>query len=265
MRRLTVALNGFGTKFIEKAKPVLLSRNYELAFVKEDRDYRVHLQKLCRRILHVTERHADWSAQHFCLLVSCEDDSGKRSLEDDCFFPAVRRIRVDRTVQAKTDGATRLAKVVDEAYVSWQSSGLPQQLRARTNAALLLPLRNARCRHLTSSLKDIYENQSVRLRRSAERSIALQRGGGMNVSGLTFTGATNTDQHPLRRNTDSVECDLKGRFRLGHGVPLRFEFDVTCNGGLAGREFWQCNGHSYRAPAHVTHVNIRMNDDFAFG
>jgi len=265
MRRLTLALNGFGTKFIEKAKPVLLSRNYDLAFVKEERDYRLHLQKLCRRILQVTERHADWTTQHFCLLVSCEDDPNKQNLEDNCFFPAVRRIRVDRAIQAKTDAANRLVALVNDAYVSWQNSGLPQQLRARTNAALLLPLRNARCRHLTSSLRDIYEVQSAGLRRSAERSISLQRGGGLNVGGLTFTGATNSDQHPLRRTTDSLECDLKGRFRLGHGVPLRFEFDVTSNGGLAGREFWQCDGTAYRAPTDVSHVNIRTNDDFAFG
>lgn len=265
MRRLTLALNGFGTKFIEKAKPVLTSRNYELAFVKEGRNYSEHLEKLCRRVLSVTLRHADWSAEHFCLLVSCEDSPSRRDLEDQYFFPAVRRIRVDRNIQARTDGATRLASAIDDAYLSWQRSGLPQRLRARTNAAMLLPLRNARCRHLSNALKDIYEIQSDCLRRSAERAIALQKGGGINVSGLTFTGATNSHKHPVRRHTDSPECDLKARFRLGHGVPLRFEFDVTCAGSLAGRNFWHCDGTSATVPSHVTHVNVRTNDDFAFG
>lgn len=111
----------------------------------------------------------------------------------------------------------------------------------------------------------MYELRSVTLRRSAERSISRRRGGGLNVSGFTFHGAINSDQHPIRRNTATAECDLKARFRLGHEIPVQFEFDVTCAGGLAGREFWQCDGSVSRAPGNVTHVNIRTNDDFAFG
>jgi hypothetical protein len=58
---------------------------------------------------------------------------------------------------------------------------------------------------------------------------------------------------------------LKAAFRFGVGVPLRFEFDVTSDGGLKSNSFFLCDRSSHRITAQATYLNMRINDDLKEG
>ena len=266
IERRVAIFSGFDTRVVAKVSPQLTSTATDLAFVKlsgeADSSY---FQSLVARTLVIAERSlARGDVRLTTLLVSCLDTEEDREREARAFFPAVRRLSLDTSLRKDLNRSSDIASAVVSAFRNPEQTDFARSLHQ--DVRLLLPVRNTPCKPLIGSFRAIYERSASSVSPRVQRRILSRRGRpGFMVRDLAFCPATNDGTHPVRRCTDSPECDLKAFMRFGVAVPERFEFDVSSDTGLKGKTFEYCDGTHHRVTKDVGHINMRINDDHRLG
>jgi hypothetical protein len=153
-----------------------------------------------------------------------------------------------------------------QLFTSGEFLSLSREVRPSAAPALNLPLLNVKSSRLRTAISELYELRTFTPAPGISKDVARLKGGrGLRIKGIDYRGAVNNDSHPVRRCTDSVFCDVAARLRLGFSLPERFEFDVSCETGLAGKQFRMCDGAAMTIPDWADHLNMRINDDFECG
>lgn len=265
IRRLAV-LSGIDTRVIDRVAPILRSMAIQVAFVRmgADGNSRDYYDRLTRRTLQVAAQLlVKPDVKIHALLVSSELSEDEWACEAAYFFPALRRFEIARSFRRDTNRGQEMARAIHGAFTSISYLELVRKASPQGESRLLLPITNTKLPRLRRHFLEIYRLNETALSRRLERDISRRKGmKGYRVQGLDFRGAVNDGTHPIRRCTDSPECDLAALFRFGVVVPERFEFDVSCETGLEGKTFHLCNDEAVRIPKGTSHLNMRMNDDF---
>jgi hypothetical protein len=197
------------------------------------------------------------------LLVSNVTDIDTRLLEDGVFKPMLRRLAIDPSMARNVQLCSKLSAQIINLITNIDFLSTYNRIKPATDATLALPLKNAANSRLEREIGGLYELLRFQPTAGLDRHVQrLKNGRGLRSKGIDFCGCNNDPSHPIRRKTNSVQCDMNGRFRLGFSIPPRFEFDVTCETGLAGKTFQQCDGARVKIPREATHLNMRVNDDF---
>lgn len=263
-----VVFSGFDTRLIEKVRHPLRSRQTASIFTKLNGEVGPeYFQSLLTRIRNfVDEICVTNDVRVIAVVASCIADQNARSLERVAFCPAFRRISFPSSWARDLNRHASMLNRIGDIFTSQDFLETYNFIKGPSNVPLALPLRNADCRQLIRDVDQIYELQSFVPSSGLDKRVTrLKRARGLRVNGVDFLGRMNNPSHPIRRCTDSVGCDVAARLRLGFSVPSRFEFDVTCENGLAGKLFYLCDGTAQRVPSGVTHLNMRMNDDHKYG
>lgn len=186
--------------------------------------------------------------------------------ERSTFFPALRRLTFTSNRRRDVNTATQSADEIIDAITDEKFLELKAFVKPTLGRPLLLPVRNARSKILKAQLERLYEGvEYVPTANLQKEAVKLKGNRGLRVKGVDFSSVVNNPRHPIRRCSDSAACDLKATMRLGFCVPDRFEFDVEVESGLSNKEFWTCDGTSKSISRSASHLNMRMNDDFAEG
>jgi hypothetical protein len=266
-RRLAI-LSGIDPRVADRIGPGLRSRATDVAFVKIGSDgfSQDYFSRLTARALSISVRTLGrQDTKLYALLVSaipCDD----QDTEAEYFFPAARRLEVAREYRRDVNQASNLAQLIQDAFASPVYTDLARRVSPQGEDRLLLPIVNTKLGRMRRHFLEIFRLRSSGLSRRLERDINRMRGGrGYRIVGMDFRGALNDGTHPIRRCTDSPTCDLQALMRFGVAIPERFEFDVSCEKGLEGKTFHLCDGTPVRVSKGVSHLNMRINDDFVPG
>jgi hypothetical protein len=182
------------------------------------------------------------------------------------FFPSLQRFAIDPSFRSDINRAPDLVQAIIKIFSSAQFDAVTRAASPHQDTRLLLPLRNVGIERLRRHFVDVYEMSACGFSRRLERDIMrMKRGFGYRIRDLNFKGVVNDGTHPIRRCTDSLLCDLQAAMRFGVSIPERFEFDVTCGNGLDRKTFYLCDGEAVKIAGAVSHLNMRINDDFAVG
>jgi hypothetical protein len=264
LRRL-VAFSGFDARLVEGIRPELEAQQVDVAVVKLWPALPLgYFEKLLERTAALANRQfTDPDVRIVALLVSCVADKDAIEAENEVFWPMLRRLAISPSLSHDIRRAPALATQIISLMTNPEFLSTYERIKPAADATLALPLRNASNARLTRELKSLYELTRFQPTASLGRFVQRLKGRrGLRTNGIDFRGCQNDPRHPVRRMTDSLRCDLSGRFRLGFSVPPRFEFDVSCETGIAGKTFELCDGKRLKVPARASHLNMRINDDF---
>ncbi|NTE84283.1 hypothetical protein G6M12_22230 [Agrobacterium tumefaciens] len=241
----------------------LRSTGTEVAAVKLGDDFsNEYFERLAVRALALSRTMAEKPDRRItCVLISALDGEDLIR-EREYFFPAYRRVQVNRDWRNNPASANRLVAVVNDYLRSPATKELTRTVSAVKDCKLLLPWRNTPSKTLLKSFHSIYKCETNSLDQKVAKEVAPQRKSkAVKVKDLLFNPVINGDQHPVRRCTDTCSCDILASFRFGAYVLPRFEFDVTADGGLKSKTFYLCDGSSYQITSGASHLNMRVNDD----
>jgi len=264
LRRLVV-FSGFDARIVERIRPELEAQHCDVVVVKRWPILTIeYFQKLLGRLATVANRQFENpDVRLVALLVSNIEDEETRALEDSTFKPMLRRLMIDPSMARDVERTPELSGRIIALITGEEFLSTYDRIRPATDATLALPLKNAANRRLEREITSLYDLLRFQPTAGLDRYIRrLKKGRGLRSKDIDFCGCLNDPSHPIRRRTDSIHCDMNGRFRLGFSIPPRFEFDVTCETGLTGKTFQQCDGARVKIPAKATHLNMRINDDF---
>jgi hypothetical protein len=266
VRRLVV-FSGFDTKVIEPAKVALNANQTKVIFVPIGGGITSQYFELLLNstLTFIDEALSAGGTKIIGLVASSIESGAALDLEKRAFFPAFRRLAFP---SAFGKDRSRVNEIVASLISKFTSDDFLETYRyvKPPTAVLSLPLLNANSRRLFSDMMDLYELKSFRPSGSVDKEVVrMRRGRGLRIKGIDFAGCVNDDTHPIRRCTDSILCDVSARLRLGFSLPSRFEFDVSCEQGIAGKEFRLCDGTTQKIPVWADHLNMRINDDFKCG
>lgn len=263
VRRLAV-LSGIDARVADRMGPALRSMATDVAFVKIGPDglSSDYFLRLSRRTLEVAQRALlRTDTKLLGLLVSAVDL--EEELETDFFFPALRRLSVPKQWRRDVNQSSQIVREIQLTFGSSIYQDVAKYASPQGEDRLLLPIRNTKLDRMSRHFLEIYRMRQVGLTRRLLRDItAMRRGRGYRIRGIDFKGMVNDGTHPIRRCTDSPVCDLRALMRFGVTVPERFEFDVSCSTGLAGKTYYLCDGQPVKVPGGASHLNMRINDDF---
>lgn len=263
-----VVFSGISTKVIAKVAPQLRAMAIHSAFVKyTPQDIPGYLSDLAERTLAIARGAlVDRDVRLSGILASCLEDEAELEAERTVFFPAMRRLSLSRSFRNDINAANALVAEVGGVLKSASNTDFVKSVSPRAEARLLLPLGNARVAALAHNFEEIYDRKSDGIGRAVMKRVVLRRGTKRyRANDLDFLPVTNGERHPIRRCSDSALCDLNATLRFGVSVSPRFEFDVTCENGLSGKTFQQCDNTAMQVGREATHLNMRMNGDFRAG
>lgn len=265
--RALAIFSGVHPKVVARLTPALRSVGIEPVSVSvEALPTESYFECLAKQALHVADRQrVRGDVRLTSVLVSALNDS-EREVEADAFFPALRRITIRPEWRNNPSAAGHISRLVQDYFKSEAVRDFSRRIASNRENRMLMPRRNTPCKGLGDEFLSIYHRDAEILSAKIEKDIvALRSGRGLKVSNLTFKPTLNNGQHPVRRCTESNLCDLKAAFRFGVGVQQRFEFDVTSDNGFKSKSFLLCDGSLKRITVQVTHLNMRINDDFKEG
>lgn len=257
--------SGFDTRYIEKTKPSLKANQIIPIFRKLVPDsWPEYFQQLSSEIELVTRKPILVEGKEaICFLASCVNNVEISTVENEYFFPAMRKITFSNDFRADTSKINLFITKCLDAFNSEDTIELKRQVKSWKRATLRLPPKNIDIKYFKNCLKSLYEMDSALPPDNLSKYIQMRNGNKkLRVNGVDFEGVLNGPMHPVRRCTDSHKCDVHARFRLGFNVPERFEFDVSCEKGFNGKSFKRCDGIGYIVRNEATHLNMRVNDDF---
>jgi hypothetical protein len=265
-RRLVV-FSGFDTRFVAQAKISLKANQTDVVFTSAtagvERAYFVAL--LGQTLKTVNQLLSNNDARVVGMLASCIDEAGASQAEKEAFYPIFRRMVFPSSFRRDMHRVNEVVQKLVRSLSSEEFLDTHKYIKS-PSAVLALPLLNADSRRLRRTINDLYEMKIFRPDGGIDKEvIRLRRGRGLRIKGIDFAACVNDSSHPVRRCTDSIVCDLAARLRLGFSVPARFEFDVSCEQGVSGKEFRLCDGSSQKIPGWADHLNMRINDDFQCG
>jgi hypothetical protein len=264
VRRLIV-FSGFDGRVVEKIRPRLASQQADVVIVKRPNIFdELYFRKLLQRFWTVSQPYlVDENVRLVSVLASCLSGPEEANRERQVFWPILRRVVLDKRCGSDVNMAGLVSEKIIQLLAHDDFLGTYKRIRPATDATLSLPVENISTPRFRTELDRLYDLETFQPAPALDRYVQkLKRGAGLRVRGLDFKGCVNNASHPVRRITDSVRCDLEARMRLGFSVPSRFEFDVTCATGLAGKTFKLCSGMLVKIPASADHLNMRMNGDF---
>lgn len=267
IRRLVV-FSGFDTKFIERARGQLQSIQAKVIFTSAanglDSKYFESLLGSTLTFMDETLKSED-GTRIVGLIASSIQDEVALELEKRAFFPAFRRFAFPYNFSRDINRVNEVTSRLMGTIKSDEFLGTYEYVKP-SSAVLSLPLMNTNSRRLAAEMRELYELRSFRPTAGLDKEVVrMRRGRGMRVRGIDFAGCVNDASHPIRRCSESVLCDVSSRLRLGFSVPARFEFDVTSEQGVAGKEFQLCDGTVQKIPGWADYLNMRINDDFRPG
>lgn len=254
-----VVFSGFHTKFVEKAKEQLLAKQAQVVFAKTDLLQDQYFERLLTRTLD-TIRQA--SLKHFRVVGILASCGPEHDAERQAFFPALRRLAFPERYRKDINRVAEVVDVITKRFLSPEFQKTYQYIRSNAHGILCLPIRNTPSGKLVTEINRVYSMEAMEPSSSLDKEVVRRRGGAWRVRNFDFRPAINSHSHPIRRCTDSVVCDVMAGLRLGFSIPDRFEFDVTCEDGLNGKQFKLCDGARESVPHWATHLNMRINDDF---
>jgi hypothetical protein len=264
MKDLSVAiLSGIGTRVIDRFAKQLRANGVELAFVDmKGVPSPAYFASLLDQSIDILRRVTERGADHVSIvLVSGLSNFDHLTMEAAAFFPAARRLAINPEWRNNPEAAVRIRDVVLRHVQDREEKGFVRNV-AR-NARFLLPLRNTCCKPLTESYRAIYSMGTKQLPHRVEKEVvALRKKKGFRIEGIDYELRVNNGRHPIRRQSVTSKCDFDAAFRFGAPVEERLEFDVTCDNGLRGKHFCQCDGSTIRLTSEPSHLNMRINDDF---
>ena len=259
-------LSGFTGRFCEAAKRAMSARQIAVASVPLTGTVTAaYCSELARRALQLV-LGADGPKEDLqVLLVSCLPQM-EREHERQALFPALRRLDVPVSFRADIHLARQLSEIVAREYRNQAHLALARSVKASAQSVICLPIGNSKSRRLRTEIEAIYLGEAFSLSRTLDKEVVRRKSGrGLRIRDLDFCGRVNGPEHPVRRCTDDPICDLGAALRLGFPVPPRFEFDVSCEAGLAGKEFALCGGAKARISRAADHLNMRINGDYREG
>jgi hypothetical protein len=264
MRRGVAVFSGISTKVLNDARATLRSMAIESAFVGFDRADSDYFARLMVRTTTIVSRLESGGASQIHLLLFSGLEGSDLGIEEYHFCPALRRVGVPRAWRKDRQRASELTTLVKDTFRDDGVWAFAKEVRSQRALHLLLPIRNSKVRPLANVYADIYRGCRTEVSQRVKRSAMLRkRGQGIRIGNVDLCPVVNADRHPVRRISDTPLCDFNARFRFGSPIPTRFEFDVTCESGIAGKTFYQCDGHGLTVSKSATHLNMRVNDDFA--
>lgn len=260
--------SGFDSKYVEKTKPSLKANQIIPIYRKLiPESWPKYFQQLSSEVELVT-RQAIFAEgkEAICFLASCVNNAEISAVENEYFFPAMRKLAFANDFRADISKINLfIAKCLD-AFNSEDTLKLKRQVKSWNKATLRLPPQNVDIKQFKNCLRSLYEMDSAEPSDNLCKYIQMRNGNRkLRVNGVDFEGVVNGPMHPIRRCTDSHKCDVHARFRLGFNVQDRFEFGVSCEKGFNGKSFKRCDGIGYLVPNEATHLNMRVNDDFEIG
>jgi hypothetical protein len=264
VRRLVV-FSGFDTKVVERLRAPLKSAQTDVVFAKLPQPItQAYFDNLIGHTAgYVDETLNKSDSRIVALVASCLEDEELMRLEKGVFFPSFRRLAFPKAFARDVGKAKQIAEALVAKFAANEFLAAYQFIKPGVRAVLSLPYMNADSRRLRNNLENLYELEIYEPHQNLAKEVAhLKAGRGMRIRGIDFRGCVNDPSHPVRRCTDTRLCDVSARLRLGFSVPERFEFDVTCETGLAGKKFQLCGGTTQQIPASASHLNMRMNNDF---
>lgn len=267
VRRLVV-LSGFDSRVSAAMRSSLESRQTDVAFVKlgsvADADY---FRRLSSRALEILSKHSKYKNQIiYGALVSCCHYENESILEEREFFPSFRRILVDKNRRRDINKSRETADFIMSKLVEENFKLLQKHMKHNGDCRLLLPTENSNSSKILKEFLSLYRMDTFEpSSRLAREAVKMRKGRGIRVRGVDFSETVNGSDHPIRRCSESSACDLHSILRFGFQVPERFEFDVTCETGLAGKTFRLCNGDALPISRSASHLNMRINGDFREG
>lgn len=259
-------LSGFTGRFCEAAKRAMAARQISVASVPLTGNVTAeYCSELARRALQLVLGVEGPKEDIQVLLVSCLSKMEKDQ-EREALFPSLRRLEVPVGFRADIHLARQLSETVAREYRNQAHLTLARAVKASAQSVICLPIENSKSRRLRAEIEAIYFGEAFSLSRTLDKEIVRRKGGrGLRIRDLDFCGRVNGPEHPVRRCTDDPTCDLRAALRLGFPVPPRFEFDVSCEAGLAGKEFVLCGGTKARVSRAADHLNMRINGDYREG
>lgn len=264
IERTVAILSGIGTQVVDRFARQLRANAIEPAFVeiKGDPDQE-YFDRLLMQSLDVIQRSYDKGSRNVSIvLISALSSNNHIKLEAETFFPAVRRLAIKSEWRNNPKASGQISSyVIRHAQNSLEKAFTRSVAR---NARFLLPIRNANCKSLLENYKNIYDMTAAELARRVEKDVvSLRKRKALRIGGIDFDLSINNGRHPVRRVTTTSKCDFHAAFRFGASIEDRLEFDITCENGLKGKQFCQCDGTRTRISIEPTHLNMRINDDHA--
>jgi hypothetical protein len=259
IRRLVV-FSGFDTRVVERARQMLHAHQTETIFTKLPSEVsRSYFDALLEKLANLLCAPGSTNVKFVGGLVSCLVDADDSRMEKEAFFPALRRIFYEKTFAKDVGKARALVDGIIQKLTSPEFLEMQRYLRPAADTRLALPLLNADASKLRREMEELYDLRMMKPTAGLEKDVVrLKAGRGLRIKGIDFRGTTNDSSHPVRRCTDSHFCDVSGSLRLGISVPVRFEFDVSCESGLGGKTFYLCDGTAQRIGSWVSHLNMRI-------
>lgn len=264
MRRAVAVFSGISTKVLNDARASLRSMSIEAAFVRFDAPDQDYFTRLMARATTLVGQLELVGVSQLNLLLFSGLEGSNLANEECHFCPALRRVGVPRSWCNDRQRAKELSALVNDTFRSESVWTFAKELRSQRSLHLLLPMRNSNVRPLANVYADIYHGRRTEVSQRVKRMALLRKKGqGIGIGNVNLSPVVNGDRHPVRRISDTPFCDFNARFRFGIPIPPRFEFDVTCDTGLSGKSFFQCDGTRVAVGKSATHLNMRVNDDFA--
>jgi hypothetical protein len=264
--RSVAILSGISTRVADRLGPQMRANGVELAFVQlEESPSTAYFSRLLDQTIEMVSRASSQATEKVSIvLVSGFSDLGAVALERNMFFPAVRRLPINPEWRNNPNSTACIRDAVLH-YV--RNKAETQFVRGiKRNIRFVLPLTNTNSKSLATNYDDIYHMRSKGIARRVEREVVvLKRRKAVRIGGIDYEMCINDGRHPIRRRTQAARCDFNAAYRFGCPIEERLEFDVTCENGLKGKSFCQCDGMVTAIKAEATHLNMRINDDHCEG
>lgn len=185
--------------------------------------------------------------------------------ECETFFPALQRCVIPSELFKDINKKRQLISFIIDSFKSDLAISTAINLKRRFSH-LKLPLRNCGLPKIRQSFVGVYRGTSSDVSRGIVKHANIMKGNrGIRIGAMNFKPVVNDTTHPVRRVCDDPVCDLGARFRFGVSVAERLEYDVSSDISLAGKTFCLCDGRRKVISNQATHLNMRVNDDFAEG
>lgn len=261
---LYVALNGFGDVFSREFARRCKSIGAVAVHIGRPARSRSDFDQIVRRLQQIIiHSKVEKSVSRFVILSNL--DAEFQEIEANYFCPAALRIAFPIPNHNDPSFVQRAIDNLKYSLKSFDSEVNKKAVISR-GSILRLPLRNIGEGRYAEDIRNIFWLQKKDISTYCKRRIKFVSSKSIfECRSLQFKPAKNSARHPVRRITNSSECDLKAWFRLSYSIDERFEFDVTTTGNWSGKRLHQCCGTAESVQTGKTHINMRINDDFKTG
>lgn len=256
---------GFNTSLLEKCIHTFGSAGIVPVFIRKpinnnySKEYFEKISEQALFSLNREERNNNY-VNVIMLFSSLDKGSNGILIEKDFFMPSLIRVHVDKRISNNIYSYNILKDIVIKNIKNHNLGSLNIK-----NNNFRIPIKNCHSNIVKREYEQIYFREKNKLRSNFNKFVnRIKKTKGLKINNLTFTGVVNTSRHPIRRCSTEHICDIRAKFRFGLRIQDRFEFDVTADKKtMKGKEFFLCDGSKLKINKGVSHLNMRINDDFS--